>query len=56
MTASVSESVSKIVNGDAKNCQEPTNVQKKKKDNVHNGLLLYILAWQIEIRYGIHVC
>lgn len=31
MTVSVSKSIWKIVNGDAKNCQEPTAVQKRRQ-------------------------
>lgn len=31
MTVSVSKSIWKTVNGDAKNCQEPTAVQKRRR-------------------------
>lgn len=34
MTVSVSKSIWKIVNGDAKNCQEPTEVQKEDRYSI----------------------
>lgn len=47
MTVSVSKSIWNIVNGDAKNSQEPTKVSKKKKkkkrkDTVYNSIALYV--------------